>query len=89
MSGRLIVLDKKPGVPPVGVGEIWRRLFAKIVLKVTGLEATMACQDEHMCAGIKVGIDGAIHGVQALWDENLSTEEWVLTPRRKERVQRD
>ena len=76
MSGRLIALDKQPGVRPVGVGETWRRLFAKIILKVTGPEATMACQDDQLFPGLKVGIDGAIHGVQSLRDENLSTEEW-------------
>ena len=36
VSGRLITLDKQPGIQPVGVGEMWQRLFAKIVLKVTG-----------------------------------------------------
>ena len=36
----------------------------------------MACQDYQLCAGLKAGIGGVIHGVQALWDENLSTEEW-------------
>ena len=74
MSGRLIVIDKHPGVRPVGVGETWRRLFSKIVLKVMGPESTMACQGDQLCSGLKVLIDGAIHGVQALWDENFSTE---------------
>ena len=32
MSGRLIALDKQPDVRPVGVGETWRRLFAKFAL---------------------------------------------------------
>ena len=36
----------------------------------------MVCQDDPLCAGLKSGIDGAIHGVQALWDENSSTEDW-------------
>ena len=48
MSGHLIALDKQPGVRPVGVGETWRRLFAKIVLKVTGSESTMAFQDDQL-----------------------------------------
>ena len=64
MSDRLIVLDKQPGVRPVGVGEMWRRLFAKILLTVTGPEATMACQDDQIFAGLKAGIDGANHIVQ-------------------------
>ena len=57
---------KQTGVRPVGIGETWRRLFAKILLKVTATEATMACQDDQLCAGLKEGINGAIHGVQAL-----------------------
>ena len=76
MSGRLIALDKQPGVRPVGLREMWRCLFDQIVLKTTGTEATMACQDDQLCDVLKAVINGAIHGVQALWDENLSTEEW-------------
>ena len=76
MSGRPIALDKQPDLNPVGVGGIWQRLFANIVLKVTGPEATLVCQDDQLGARLKAGIDGAIHGVQDLWDKNLSTEEW-------------
>ena len=36
----------------------------------------MACQDDQMCAGLKSGINSMIHRVQALWDKNLSTDEW-------------
>ena len=35
----------------------------------------MAYQYDHLCAGIKSGIDGAVHGVQAIWDEKLTTED--------------
>ena len=78
MSGRLIEIDKQTGIRPVGVGEMWRRRFSKILLKVTGLEATMAYQDDQLCAGIKAGIDGTIYGIQDLWDKNASTEEWFF-----------
>jgi hypothetical protein len=36
MAGRLIGIDKCPGVRPVGAGETWRRLFAKTILLVAG-----------------------------------------------------
>ena len=48
MLGRLIAVVKQPYVRLVGVGETWRRLFAKIVLKVTGPESTMACHDDQL-----------------------------------------
>ena len=63
ISSQLIALDKQPGVRPVGVGETWRRLFSNILLKVTGSEATMACQDDQLCARIMAVIDGGVHGV--------------------------
>ena len=90
MSVRFIVLEKQPGVRPVGIGETWRRLFAKIVVKVTRLEAPMACQDDQLCAVLEAVIYSTIHGVQALCDKNVSMEEWVFfARRRKERVQQD
>ena len=46
------------------------------MLKVTGSEATMACQSDQFCAGLKAVIDGAVHRVQAIWDENSITEGW-------------
>ena len=36
----------------------------------------MAFQDDHICAGLKAGTDSAIHGVQTLWDKNLTLEDW-------------
>ena len=74
--GRLIVLDKQPGVRPFGVGETWRLLFVKIFLKVTGPEAKMACQDNQLCAELKARIDGAVHVVQTRWEENSTTKDW-------------
>ena len=44
MSNLLIALGKQPGVRTFGVGEMWQSIFAKIMLKVTGPESTIACQ---------------------------------------------
>ena len=74
----MTALDKQPSVRPVGVRETWTRLFDKIVLNVTGPEATMACQYGQLYAVLKVGIDGTVHGVQAIWDEKLTREDWVF-----------
>ena len=76
MSGYLTAIDKQPGMHPVRVGETLRRLFAKIVLRLTGPEYTMVCQYDQICAGRKTGIDGAVHEVQYICDQNLTMEDW-------------
>ena len=40
----------------------------------------MAYQDDQLCAVLKAGIDGAVHGVQAIWDEKPTTEDWGFLP---------
>ena len=47
--------------------------------RVTGTVSTSACQYDQMCAQLKSGIDGAVHGVQDIWDTKLTTEDWVFT----------
>ena len=78
MYGRLIVLEKRPGICPIGFGETWRRLFAKCVIMVTGPEATNVCQGDQLCSGLKAIIDRAVHIVQDIWDVKFSTEDWGL-----------
>ena len=67
--GRLIALDKSPGVRPVGIGEIWSRLIAKVILVEAGPEAKNACGDNQLCAGLEAGIEGGIHAVNQVWKE--------------------
>ena len=78
MSGHLIALDKLPRVHPVGVGETSRQIFAKFVLEIMGPEATHACKYDYICLGLKAGIDGVVHGVQYIWDNNSTKENWVF-----------
>ena len=68
MACRLVALDKQPGTRPVGIGEIYRRLMAKCLLKVTGHRATQSCGNFNLCAGLKAGIEGAVHVVRESWD---------------------
>ena len=90
MYGRLIAPDKQPGVSLVGVGETRIKPFSKCVLKGTVLKSTNLCQDDHICAGLKVGIDRAIHTVPSIWDINSSTENCVYsTCQRKKRIQQN
>ena len=75
MANRLIALDKCPGVRPVGVGEIWRCIFAKCVIIIAGGEAEEECGDEQLCAGLEAGIEGGIHAARQAWADAEEDEE--------------
>eukprot|EP00957_Ditylum_brightwellii_P010482 794488-Ditylum_brightwellii.AAC.1 len=76
VAGRLIVLDKCPGVRPVGVGEILLHMMGKCVIAVCGEDATEVCGIKELCSGLKAGIEGAIHTMNHLWDEHGEEENW-------------
>ena len=63
MACRLVVLDKRPGVRPVGIGETLRRALAKLVMREAGDQAKTACGNPQRGAGLKAGIEGVTHAV--------------------------
>ena len=72
MSSHLIALNKLSRVCPVGVGEMWCHIFVKCILKVTIYDATHVCRDDQLCNVLKEGIDGAVKGVQYIWEDSLT-----------------
>jgi hypothetical protein len=76
MAGRLMSLDKMPGIRPIGIGETWRQCIAKCVLKVAGSEAKEACGTDQLCAGLEAAIEGGIHSVNHLWKVHQMEEDW-------------
>jgi hypothetical protein len=74
MACRLVALDKCPGVRPVGIGEVYRRLMAKCLLEVTGHQATAAAGNLNLCAGLPAGIEGAVHAVRTAIADPVQTE---------------
>ena len=79
-QGRLVALDKQPGVRPLGIGECWLRAVSKCVLKECGREGKAACGSTQLCAGLEAGIEGAIHSIRKKAAENKSQEyeEWEI-----------
>jgi hypothetical protein len=85
MAARLIALDKSPSVRPVGIGEIYRSLWAKTILAVVGSQATAACDNLNLCAGLAAGIEGAVHAVREVYEAGRhleAVEPPVATPTR-------
>ena len=68
---RLIPLDKCPGVRPIGIGEVPRRLIAKSILKVLKQDIIEASGSLQLCAGQEAGCEAASHAMRS----NFSNEE--------------
>ena len=64
LACRLIALDKNPGVRPIGIGEIPRRIIAKAAISVTRNDILDAAGSVQLCAGHIAGAEAAIHAVR-------------------------
>ena len=53
MSGRLKRLDNQPSLRPVVIGDTWKILFEKRILKVAGLEVKKYCKTEQLFGGLE------------------------------------
>ena len=82
-SSRLIPLDKgcdalgKPGVRPIGIGEVLRQIISKSVLSLLKADVQMAAGTLQMCTGVKSGIEASILMANATW-EDPSTEAMLF-----------
>ena len=66
---RLIPLNKCPGVRPIGVGEVPRRIIAKAVLRLFRLDIQEAAGPLQVCAGQDGGCEAAVHAMRQLYAE--------------------
>ena len=75
---RLIPLDKgvdkqgNPGVRPIGIGEVFRRIIGKTVVGLLREDIVEAAGPLQTCAGLKSGIEASIHATKRLWDETTT-----------------
>lgn len=72
LTCRLIALDKYPGVRPIGVGEVVRRIIAKAVLSIVGTDIQQAAGLLQFCAGHTSGMEAAIHSMSTVFAEEKS-----------------
>jgi hypothetical protein len=63
---RLIALDKMPGVRPIGVGEVAKRILGKAILKVIKEDIQRVVGHLQMCMGYDNGVEVAAHAMQAV-----------------------
>ena len=68
-SLRLIPLDKNPGIRPIGVGVVLRRVVGKTVSGFLKEEVKEAVGPLQVCAGHNAGAEAAIHATSQVFEE--------------------
>ena len=66
---RLIPLNKCPGVRPIGVGEVPRRIIAKAILRIIGKDVEEAAGPLQVCAGQDGGCEAAVHAMRSIFQD--------------------
>ena len=72
LANRGIAIDKCPGLRPVGVGEILRRIAGKAIMEVTKEEVQEAVGALQLCAGHPTGVEAAIHAMRTFFINDKS-----------------
>ena len=67
-ASRLIPLDKNPGIRPIGVAEVCRRILGKAILSVCKYDIITSVCPYQLCAGIDAGCEAAFHAMKELVD---------------------
>ena len=66
---RLIALDKCPGVRPIGIGEVTRRIIGKVVVRTISNEIQEATGPLQTCAGHLSGCEAAVHAIHQVFED--------------------
>ena len=69
VAGRLIALDKCPGIRPIGIGETLCRIIARAISYVLREDIKTAAGPLQLCAGQASGCETAIHAIKEIMDE--------------------
>ena len=74
---RLIALNKCPGVRPIGIGEVVRRIMGKAILATIGDDIQEAVGALQVCAGQQAGCEAAVYAMREI-SEDPSSEAVLL-----------
>ena len=69
LACRLIPLDKNPGLRPICIGEVLRRIPGKVVVTHFRTEIVASVGSPQVCAGQKAGCESIIQAMQAIYED--------------------
>jgi len=69
LACRLVPLNKNPGVRPIGVGEVARRIICKAIMIVVKKDVMVSAGPLQLCTGIPSGCKVAVRAMAELFEE--------------------
>ena len=69
LACRLVPLDKSPGLRPIGIGEVLRRIVGKVFMSVVKDDFQEVAGPMQVCAGQPGGCEAAIHAMKDVFDD--------------------
>ncbi|MDA8002156.1 MAG: reverse transcriptase domain-containing protein, partial [Alphaproteobacteria bacterium] len=76
-ASRLIPLDKCPGVRPIGIGEVCRRIIGKVIMKCAKQDLQRAVGSLQLCTGQDAGCEAAVHAMAHIFAQD-DTEAMIF-----------
>ncbi|XP_064388154.1 uncharacterized protein LOC135336323, partial [Halichondria panicea] len=67
---RLIALDKCPGVRPIGIGEVSKRIINRAIARVLNEDIQQAAGPLQVCAGHRSGCEAAVHAMRQVLEDS-------------------
>ena len=74
MACRLIPLNKNPGVRPIGIGEVLRRIMGKAVMTIFKKDVMEVAGPSQLCTGHQAGCEAAVHSVVETFNVEVDAE---------------
>ena len=72
IASRLVAIDKCPGVRPIGIGEVSRRIISKAILTIINADIQEAVGTHQLCVGQKYSCEAAIHALESIFDREAT-----------------
>ena len=72
LACRLIPLDKNPGLRPIGIGEILRRIVGKVIVSYIRKDLISSVGTLQVCAGHEAGCESIIHAMHEIYNDEES-----------------
>ncbi len=70
VASRLIALDKDPGVRPIGIGEVIRRVIGKAILSVIRANVIDVTGSAQLCAGVSSACETIVETARNVYESD-------------------